>query len=60
MANLRSTAYCLLCLAVMLVLIQLANAQAAEPTPKFTTAISISLVTILLTVLTIMMACCYH
>lgn len=53
MAALRSTVYCMLCLAVILVLVQLANAQAA-PTNKFDPALSLSLATIMITVLTIM------
>ncbi len=54
MANLRSTVYCLLCLAVILVLVQLANAQTAEPTDKFNKSLSLGLATIMITVLTLM------
>lgn len=50
MATVSSTVYCMLCLAVILVLVQLANAQ-AEATNKFDPALSLSLATILITVL---------
>ncbi len=54
MANVRSTVYCILCLAVILVLVQLANAQTAEPTDKFNKSLTLGLATIMITVLTLM------
>lgn len=55
MANVRSTLYCILCLAVILVLVQLANAQASTATTdKLNTSLSLGLATILITVLTLM------
>ena len=52
MASLRSIVYCMLCLAVILVMVQLASAQ-AEATNKLDPALSLSLVTILITVLSL-------
>ena len=54
MATFRSTVYCMLCLAVMLVLVQLAHAQ-AEPLNKFDPVRSLGLGIILVTVLSVML-----